>query len=59
MENVYIPFPKQQKTNGKPMFSPKHLRKIVSDMHHEQRAALQLGVLAMVVLPALIIGTQM
>lgn len=41
------------------MFSGKTLRRLVSEMHHEQRVALQLGVVAMVLLPTIFISAIM
>lgn len=40
------------------MFSPKHLRRVINDMHHDQRAALKMGVMAMVLLPTIFIAAM-
>jgi hypothetical protein len=41
------------------MFSGKNLRRVISEMHYEQRLAIQLGVVAMILLPTIFISTIM
>lgn len=48
-----------QPTSANGMFSGKDIRRFITEMQREQRFALQLGTLAMVLLPTIFIATLM